>query len=60
MNVGMAHYGTILRVTTASFAVVVASTLLETMPETARWGLMICSMGFIGVTLRLRRLDAGR
>lgn len=60
MDVGMAHYGTILRVAAAPFAVIVASILLETTPESARWALLICSMGFIGVTLRLRKLDAGR
>ncbi|MCW2368027.1 hypothetical protein [Sphingobium sp. B11D3D] len=33
--------------------------LLRSAPEAARWSLMICVMGFVGATMRLRRLDAG-
>jgi len=56
----MAHYGTILRAAAAPLVVLAVSILFKTAPESVRWALLICSMGFVGVTLRLRQLDARR
>jgi hypothetical protein len=43
----------------AALAALGIALLLRSAPEAARWSLMICLMGFVGATMRLRRLDAG-
>ncbi len=39
-------------------AALLGATLLRDAPEAARWALLICSLGFVGATIRLHRLDA--
>ncbi len=55
----MAQYGRIFWTASAAFAALAAAILLKTAPDSVRWALLICSMGFVGATLRLRQLDAG-
>ena len=54
----MSSYGKIAGTAAAVCAALIAATLLRAAPEAARWALLICSLGFIGATIRLRRLDA--
>jgi hypothetical protein len=55
----MSHHGRMAGVMIAALAAPAAAALLGTAPDAARWALLICSLGFVGATLRLRRLDAG-
>jgi len=55
----MARYGRVMGVALAALAAFAVATLLRAAPETVRWALLICLMGFVGATLRLRHLDAG-
>lgn len=54
----MSGYGRIAGATTVVIAALAVASLLETVPEAVRWALLICSLGFIGATLRLHHLDA--
>jgi hypothetical protein len=54
----MSGYGRIAGATTVVIAALAVASLLETVPEAVRWALLICSLGFIGATLRLHQLDA--
>jgi hypothetical protein len=53
----MSSYGRIAGTAGAVCAALLATGLLRTVPEAARWALLICSIGFVGATLRLRQLD---
>ncbi len=55
----MVRCGRIVGVALAALAAFAIATLLRAAPEAVRWALLICLMGFIGATLRLRHLDAG-
>ena len=55
----MARYSRIMGAALVALAALAVATLLEAAPEAARWALLICLMGFIGATLRLRHIDAG-
>lgn len=54
----MSGYGKIAGAASVAFAALGAASLLSAAPEAVRWALLICSLGFIGATLRLRQLDA--
>ena len=54
----MSSYGRIAGAAAAVCASLLAATLLRAAPEAVRWALLICSLGFVGATIRLRRLDA--
>lgn len=55
----MVRYGRIISVALAALAAFAVATLLRASPEAVRWALLVCLMGFIGATLRLRHLDTG-
>jgi hypothetical protein len=50
-------YGKIAAALTVALAALAVAALLSTAPDAVRWALLICSLGFIGATLRLRQLD---
>jgi hypothetical protein len=52
----MSNYGRIAGVLSVALGALGAATLLGAAPEAARWALLICSLGFIGATLRLRHI----
>lgn len=54
----MSGYGRIAGTAAAALVALAAASYLEAVPEAVRWALLICSLGFIGATLRLRQLDA--
>lgn len=54
----MSGYGKITGAAGAAVAALAGAFFLETAPEAVRWALLICSLGFVGATLRLRQLDA--
>lgn len=54
----MSHYGRIAGAALAALSALVAATMLNAVPEAARWALLICILGFVGATLRLRRIDS--
>lgn len=53
----MLGYGKMLSAVTAALAALMAAVLLSAAPDAVRWALLVCSLGFIGATLRLRQLD---
>ncbi|BAK68373.1 MULTISPECIES: hypothetical protein [Sphingobium] len=55
----MSGYGMVAGRIAVVCGALAAAMLLRSAPEAARWALLICSLGFIGATLRLRRIDAG-
>lgn len=54
----MSSYGRIAGAMAVALAALAGASLLQAVPEAVRWALLISSLGFIGATLRLRRLDA--
>ena len=54
----MSSYGRIAGAAAAVCAALLAATLLRAAPEAVRWALLICSLGFVGATIRLHQLDA--
>lgn len=54
----MPSYGNIARPAVAVCAALLAAALLRAAPEAVRWALLICSLGVVGATIRLRRLDS--
>jgi hypothetical protein len=52
----MSNYGRIAGVLIVALGALGVATLLGAAPEAARWALLICSLGFIGATLRLRHI----
>jgi hypothetical protein len=53
----MSSYGKIAGALVVALAALTGAALLRAAPEAVRWALLICSLGFIGATLRLHRLD---
>ena len=53
----MAQYGKMAGAAAAVSLALLAATLLRAAPDAARWALLICSLGFVGATIRLHRLD---
>ena len=53
----MWDYGRTIGALAIALAALAAAALLSTAPDAVRWALLICSLGCIGVTLRLRQLD---
>ena len=41
----------------AALAALAVAALLTSAPDAVRWTLLICSLGFVGATLRLHQLD---
>ncbi|MBT2188509.1 hypothetical protein [Sphingobium nicotianae] len=54
----MFSYGRIAGAAAAVCTALLAATLLRATPEAVRWALLICSLGFVGATIRLHQLDA--
>ena len=54
----MSSYGRIAGATLVALLALIAATMLTAVPEAARWALLICILGFVGATLRLRRIDS--
>jgi hypothetical protein len=50
-------YGRIAGALAAALIALAAAVLLSAAPDAVRWALLICSLGFIGATLRLRQID---
>lgn len=55
----MSRYGRMALTALVALATLAGAALLQAAPEAARWALLICALGFVGATLRLRRIDAG-
>lgn len=55
----MSGFGKIAGAIAVALAALAIASLLRAAPEAARWSLLICLLGFLGATLRLRRIDAG-
>ena len=54
----MSSYGRIAGAALVALSALGAATMLGAVPEAARWALLICILGFVGATLRLRRIDS--
>lgn len=54
----MSHFGRITGAVFVALSVLVAATMLNAAPEAVRWALLICILGFVGATMRLRRIDS--
>lgn len=52
----MSNYGRNAVVFLIALGAIGGAALLGAAPEAARWALLICSLGFIGATLRLRHI----
>ena len=52
----MSNYSGIAGPLAVALAALALAILLGAAPEPARWALLICLLGFLGATMRLRRI----